>query len=731
MKTLLRYSVSALLAFAATIPAHAFKPIVQKLEVPASYQKIVDRMSQGKKTVNRTNGFSRDEAIAAYKAQRTSRADEAEGYNVTVNLKYDSSEDAEQYPFFVATAFDATVDGTPDTYDMGFFDEETSAYGFSGMKPGTYNIWTYVETPEGVKFICRDNVTVNGDITIDFDIAECTNHIVFNVVNKDGEPIASDIYDPATDYATILIPGNYADATGNTDVLFFYKGNLAASFLSNNFSYTLADGTVTSLSERNYSVWLSPTVNFTAGHVDCFSDATGNHFVAQYAAENKTQTIVNDPADYVAVEEKIVKTPHVQILDPDNEYAFEIKDYVCQHHFIMQNGIIVGSTSNDLFSSGELGVNNNVLHICKKPNGIYDIACAVAAIEDEDDMYVEGNKIVVGTDKSVTRYATMPSTDFLLNSFCNYDGDVVGKLDERFALKTAPEMAYGASMPITVFRPMPWEKGNYQFAFASVGRLGEYRSVDAMHTSIGVRLNGESIVGGFTTLGDLFNSWWENPLGEGKIEVDIENNNFVTPEGVAGLNTCHTEYDTSRDDYEPPVLRAMRTLNAEEAVVQSFATADEAAAGFVEIAATDLHMNPASGNYDMTLDAPEVKMEYAPYRSDNYKEIAMTEKPEWANIPGFGRHFIGNLPKVDEKAHLGWFDLRITLTDAAGNSQTQLVRPAFQVMEVASIGQTAIDNGAAEVVAVYNLQGQRMNKPAEGQTVIELLSNGSARKVRR
>ena len=109
----------------------------------------------------------------------------------------------------------------------------------------------------------------------------------------------------------------------------------------------------------------------------------------------------------------------------------------------------------------------------------------------------------------------------------------------------------------------------------------------------------------------------------------------------------------------------------------------------------------------------------------------MTEKTEWANIPGFGRHFIGNLPKVDEKAHLGWFDLRITLTDAAGNSQTQLVRPAFQVMEVASIGQTAIDNGVAEVVAVYNLQGQRLNKPADGQTVIELLSNGSARKVRR
>lgn len=730
MKTLLRYSVSALLAFAATIPAHAFKPIVQRLEVPASYQKIVDRMSQGKKTVNRTNGFSRDEAMAVYKAQRASRADET-GYNVTVNLKYDSSEEAEQTPFFTASAYDATIDGKPDVWEMGFFDEETSSYSFSGLKPGTYNIWTYVDTSEGMKVICRDNVTVNGDMTLDFDIAECTNHIVFKVVNKDGEPIASNIYDPATDYTTILIPGNYADMTGNTDVLLFYKGNPAVSILTNNFSYTLADGTVTSLSERNYSVWLSPTVNFSAGHVDCFSDATGNHFVAQYAAENKTQTIVNDPADYVTVEEKIIETPHVQILDPDNEYAFEIKDYVCQHYYTMQDGIIVGATALDLSSSGELGVNNNVLHICKKPNGVFDIACAVAVLEDEDNMYVEGNKIVVGSDKSVTRYATLPSRHFTYNSFYNYDGDAVGKLDERFAIKTAPEMAYGASMPITVFQPMPWKKGNYQFAFASAGRLGEYRSVDAMHSTINVRLNGESIVGGFETLGDLFNSWRENPLGEGKIEVDIANDNFVTPDGVAGLNTCHTEYDTSRDDYEPPVLCTMRTLNAEEAVVQSFATADEAAAGFVEIAATDLHMNPITGHYDMTLDAPEVKIEYAPYRSDNYKEISMTEKNEWANIPGFGHHFIGNLPKVGEKAHLGWFDLRITLTDAAGNSQTQLVRPAFQVMEVASIGQTAIDNGVAEVVAVYNLQGQRLNKPAEGQTVIELLSNGSARKVRR
>lgn len=33
----------------ATNPAQAFQPIIQRPEVPAKYQKIIDRMSQGKK----------------------------------------------------------------------------------------------------------------------------------------------------------------------------------------------------------------------------------------------------------------------------------------------------------------------------------------------------------------------------------------------------------------------------------------------------------------------------------------------------------------------------------------------------------------------------------------------------------------------------------------------------------------------------------------------------------
>ena len=78
----------------------------------------------------------------------------------------------------------------------------------------------------------------------------------------------------------------------------------------------------------------------------------------------------------------------------------------------------------------------------------------------------------------------------------------------------------------------------------------------------------------------------------------------------------------------------------------------------------------------------------------------------------------------------GWYDLRITLTDAAGNLQQQLISPAFQVRDMASMESIDSDS-AAKVIAVYNIQGIRVERPAAGNIYIELLSDGTSRKVRR
>lgn len=713
-------------------PAQAFQPIIQRPEVPAKYQKIIDRMSQGKKIVYDLSLITPKETVSASQVQNASRADDTETYTVTVKLKYDSSPQAGQNPFGTAYAIDRDKEDQYEQWNYGYFDG--TGWTFFNIKPGTYNLFAFVTSPEGTKVICHDNVTVRADMELNFDIAECTNHIVFKTVNRDGEPFVSNIYDPATEYKTTLIEGNFVDMTGFINTLFFYKGIYVYGVAGNTLSYTLEDGSVTSTSERENSVWLSPTDNFTIGRINTFADATGIYYISQYAFQNETQTLTNNPSDYVTVEENnFIKSPHVQVVDPNDTWDFEFKDNLCESYYIFGKRLFQPARIS-LSSANEIGVNNNVMHICSITNNIFKFACTTAVAEDMQGdgttYFIEGNKIMIGSDKEISRFSTLPG-DIMIESFRDYNENLSYDFDNRFAFKTAPEMAYGASMPITNYLPSPWSKGDYEFTFVSAGRLGEWRSVDALHTTVDVKLNGESVMDGFSNLSDLFMSWWDTPLGEGKIEVDITNDNFVTPEGLRGLNTCQTEYDTSREDYEPPVLRALRTLDASETVVQTFETAADAAAGFVEIAATDLHMNPMNGCHDLNLDAPTVKVEYAPYNSDNYREIVMTEKPEWVNIPGFGRHFIGCLPKVEEKAPAGWFDLRITLTDAAGNSQSQLVSPAFQVMEMAGIEKTAEDSTTPGVIDIYNLQGQRITAPTEGQILIERLNDGSARKVRR
>ena len=85
----------------------------------------------------------------------------------------------------------------------------------------------------------------------------------------------------------------------------------------------------------------------------------------------------------------------------------------------------------------------------------------------------------------------------------------------------------------------------------------------------------------------------------------------------------------------------------------------------------------------------------------------MEEVPEnyW---PTMGWFYTGSLASVTGEGLNGWFDLKIRLTDAAGNWQEQVISPAFRIDDLAYSSVVTITPNKVGDNAIYNLAGQRM-----------------------
>ena len=122
-----------------------------------------------------------------------------------------------------------------------------------------------------------------------------------------------------------------------------------------------------------------------------------------------------------------------------------------------------------------------------------------------------------------------------------------------------------------------------------------------------------------------------------------------------------------------------------------------------------------------------VEVSYSPYGEDNWNELAVEEVPEnyW---PVMGWFYTGSLAGVTGEALNGWFDLKIRLTDAAGNWQEQVLSPAFRIDDLAYSSVANVGKDNAHEVARYSIDGKRVDANHRGVTIVKM-SDGTARKI--
>jgi len=261
--------------------------------------------------------------------------------------------------------------------------------------------------------------------------------------------------------------------------------------------------------------------------------------------------------------------------------------------------------------------------------------------------------------------------------------------------------------------------GSTQFSITDyyVGRYGEQRLCGDEGITRTIRLNGEAV--------DMGCDYYSVTDGTATCEYIITNTN-IDVDGLSGHNTTTIYFDQSQDDRTPPSLEMLHFRSC-DGVTDRFA---HAADGTMEFYASDFNYQvDAEWMSGVFLCQPvEVQVEYAPYGTENWNELAVEEVPELYQEPGWGYFNRASLAEVTGQGEQGWFDLKIRLEDAAGNWQEQVISPAFRIDDQAYSSVATVGSDNAREVARYNLAGQRVDAITPGVAIVKM-SDGTARKV--
>ena len=307
-----------------------------------------------------------------------------------------------------------------------------------------------------------------------------------------------------------------------------------------------------------------------------------------------------------------------------------------------------------------------------------------------------------------------------------YNGRVLDKLQPHplFMYPASLKVGdFGASCPINAAlvrnTVVPWRDAPItDFKIYYIGRYGELRYCDNPHTTETVYYNGELLEDIDEESMNLLGVY-ERTFLNTNIEVD----------GLQGKNKSTFHYDMNQNDMTPPSMMMLHFKDNDGFIIDRFATSEE---GTIEFTAGDFNsiLETYNNQYYLVFDCQpvEVTVEYAPYGTEDWNELAVEEIPELYQMPGWGYFYRGSLAGVTGEGLNGWFDLRFRLQDASGNWMDQVVSPAFRIDDQAYSSVATVGSDNAREVARYNLAGQRVDDTHHGVTIIRM-SDGTARKV--
>lgn len=314
-------------------------------------------------------------------------------------------------------------------------------------------------------------------------------------------------------------------------------------------------------------------------------------------------------------------------------------------------------------------------------------------------------------------------SDFFLNWPETILADKQGQPRYKFGISKDVTLANAA--PILIVRPML--NDNLSFQYTYVGRYGEVRLIDSFNMSsylpenlvaewganheIQMTFNGKQVCSNqaeFTKFNWKPYQGTEKEIGDFLVTITDCN---VKVDDMKGINETLLTFNNSLADFTPPTLTMLSMRGKDDLATDRFYAED----GVIEFSAADFKGHYDGIFYYTTNEIEKPIVEYAPHGSDTFSSINTVEEvPELYRMPGWGYFFRARVGESSSKIKSGWYDLRIKLTDKSGNTQTQLISPAFRIDEMAAVDEMIFDTDNESETIYFDLTGKPIMHPSKG-----------------
>lgn len=559
-----------------------------------------------------------------------------------------------------------------------------------------------------------------------FDLNDCTHRIKTEVMLPDGTEAKADTYRSSLGgYDTDGTVSSYR----NKIVLMRRSGGLIMGFTSNMYYRAEDKGQEFGMQEYFY-------VNKPEGEYDVVlqselvrksNDERIVCFHAMPMEDLDEETILEVPSDrYVRLDAK-----YGELADIPSKYEDAQRR---QRHtlFTMQNGRILDWEGGGSTSSPGSACSSICVYVGNSTLPSVEPLISYGEVQAQEPDQVSGDPgfqpvsspHVTFTDGKVI-YNAYAADDLFKNSeHMQLEGGPQFFLDfpfvshPRFSWEYNPEKVpvFGNSTPVLSISTA-WRPGAKGFSFLRAGyygRLGEFRTPDLYGSYAEVEIDGDKVfAGSVNELTEWAASEFSLPKAKGNYTFTIEDD-CATVDGMPSLNRTVIKCDASNSDREAPTLTWLNFRDKADEITDRFETAAD---GTLEFSAADLssQVNAQNNAWFKCASPLSVKVEYAAEGSGDFSPLPFEEVPEMFFSPYFGSFYRAPLSGVTKGSATGWFKLRITITDEAGNSQEQTLTPVFYIAESASVdhvetgpaplfdGGTITSDGA---ISVYDLQGR-------------------------
>lgn len=294
---------------------------------------------------------------------------------------------------------------------------------------------------------------------------------------------------------------------------------------------------------------------------------------------------------------------------------------------------------------------------------------------------------------------------------------------------TGEQPEYGNSAPIFAYYAYPTGfTSSYKNPYPGlnsnggwIGNAGECLASDIMVSPM-------ALIAGTDTLATEWNKRvsaiqaYEKTVHEpGIIRMVLENRNF-TVDTVPGFCRAEFAYKEGNSDICPPTLTMLQLRDKSGHITNKFRKMADAVMYFT---GGDLNIDAPAHSY-FTYSPATIKVEIASLGSSNYTTLETQEMSDLDKMPVWGHGYKVDMSQYKHTNRTGWFQLRFTLTDAAGNTSEQFISPALYATDC--VGIPSVSDAPMREVLYYDLQGRRVAEPASGVYIrVSILEDGSRR----